>query len=177
MALSRPPGPRPPVDRIAESMTQIHRLRDRIFSQIQAKSGTVEPPSFQCLGKLIAGGPMRSGALAEAMCADPSTVSRQVANLVEGGLVRREADPHDGRISVLVVTDLGRAAAAEAKARRNAYMERVLSGWTDDERETFADLLERFAAGYAEQRQHFVAAVVKADWSALTGKTKNGETA
>jgi DNA-binding MarR family transcriptional regulator len=159
-------------------MTQIHRLRDRLYGQIQAKSGNaMEPPSFMCLGKLIAWGPMRSGALAEAMCADPSTVSRQVAALVERGLVRREADPHDGRISVLAVTELGRAVAAEAKARRNAHLERVVSDWTDSEREIFADLLERFAAGYQEHRQDFVTSVVKTDWSTLADGKKNGETA
>jgi DNA-binding MarR family transcriptional regulator len=162
-------------------MTQIHRLRDRTYSQIQVKSGnTLEPPVFTCLAKLIAYGPMRSGALAEAMCADPSTVSRQVAVLVERGLVRREADPNDGRISVLAATDLGISMAAESKGRRNAMLTKVMCDWTDDEREVFADRLERYAAGYQTHRLDFVAAVGTTDWSASTGELAektNGETA
>src|SRR6202022_149107 len=103
---------------------------------------------FGYLTKLITHGPMRSGALAEVMCADPSTVSRQVAVLVERGLVRREAAPNDGRISVLAATDLGVSMAEEAKVRRNAMLANVMRDWTDNERSVFADLLERYATGY-----------------------------
>src|ERR1700742_2833233 len=52
--------------------------------------------------------PQRPGALAELTHADPSTISRQVAELVQRGLVRREPDPSDGRASLLAITDAGR---------------------------------------------------------------------
>ena len=48
--------------------------------------------------------PLRPGALAEASFADPSTISRQVAELVKRGLVRREPDPSDGRVQVSLMT-------------------------------------------------------------------------
>ena len=50
------------------------------------------------------------------LCADPSTVSRQVASLVKAGLVERQADPDDGRASILVPTELGRAKVREHSA-------------------------------------------------------------
>jgi len=136
------------VDRISESMARIHRLRERTFSQIQAVvPGVLDPPIFVCLSKLAAVGPMRSGALAEAVWSDPSTVSRHVAVLVERGLVRREADPNDGRISVLAATDQGLAVATAARQRRSAVFEKVMTGWSGDDRERFAELLERFVDG------------------------------
>jgi DNA-binding MarR family transcriptional regulator len=104
---------------------------------------------------------MSSGALAKAVCTDPSTVSRQVATLVERGLVRREADPHDGRISLLVVTELGHQVVAQTRELRAEHLERVMSDWTHTEREEFADRLERFVAGYLEHEGQFVDAVRK----------------
>src|SRR4051812_13385102 len=43
--------------------------------------------------KLAHVGPMRASDHAEKLCADPSTVSRQVAGMVKAGLVERQADP------------------------------------------------------------------------------------
>ena len=52
-------------------------------------------PLHFLLVHLVKGGPQRSGALAEAVHSDPSTISRQVAHLVRLGLVERTADPED----------------------------------------------------------------------------------
>jgi DNA-binding MarR family transcriptional regulator len=56
----------------------------------------------------------RSSDLAARAGLDPSTVSRAVAGLVTQGLVTREADPHDGRATLLVVTPAGHAALSDA---------------------------------------------------------------
>ena len=77
-------------------------------------------------------GPLRQGALAELLHADPSTVSRHVALLVERGLVRRVADESDGRASRLVVTDAGRAALEQLGREREAFLAHVTADWADD---------------------------------------------
>lgn len=89
-------------------------------------------------------GPQRAGALADLCHADPSTVSRQVAELVRRGLVRREADPSDGRASLLAITDAGREAADRVRTRRRQLFAAAVGGWTDDELATLAGLLARF---------------------------------
>jgi DNA-binding MarR family transcriptional regulator len=76
-------------------------------------------------------GPLRQGALAELVHADPSTVSRHVATLVEQGLVRRVADEADGRASRLVVTDSGLAALEALRREREGVLERVTADWSD----------------------------------------------
>jgi DNA-binding MarR family transcriptional regulator len=77
---------------------------------------------------------------------DQSTVSRTVAALVGHGLVRREADPQDGRASVLLVTDKGRAALTAARDWYAGLMRQALAGWTPDEVAAFTDGLARFVA-------------------------------
>ena len=83
------------------------------------------------------------------MHADPSTVSRHVALLVEQGLVHRVADESDGRASKLVVTDAGRTALGELRAEREAYLRQVTADWTDEELGTFTALFERLLDGVA----------------------------
>ncbi|MEU4804248.1 MarR family winged helix-turn-helix transcriptional regulator [Actinosynnema sp. NPDC023587] len=74
---------------------------------------------------------------------DPSTVSRAVAALVAHGLVERRADPADGRASVLVVTDAGHAALAEARGWYDDLMTRALADWSPDEVEALTSALHR----------------------------------
>ncbi|MFT4087500.1 MAG: MarR family transcriptional regulator [Gordonia sp. (in: high G+C Gram-positive bacteria)] len=89
-------------------------------------------------------GPMRSRDLADVIVSDPSTVSRHVAQLVGDGLVRREADPGDGRASLLVLTDAGRRRVDEMFQARREMIVRLVDDWSDDEFTTFVSQLSRF---------------------------------
>ena len=94
----------------------------------------------------MAEGTCRVRTLAEAMHADPSTVSRQVSELVDLGLVRREADPNDGRATLLAITPQGTAALEDLRRRRRSVMASVLSDWPDDEIDQLSHLLHAFSA-------------------------------
>ena len=63
------------------------------------------------------------------MHADPSTVSRHVAALVERGLVQRVADESDGRASRLHVTDAGHAALDAFRRDRENHFAQVTADW------------------------------------------------
>ncbi|AYF78584.1 MarR family transcriptional regulator [Nocardia yunnanensis] len=146
------------VDAIALEIARLTKLRDRTNAQIAALTeGEIEPAAYAILFQLIHTGPKRSGALAEALYSDASTVSRQVASLVKRGLIERRADPADGRVSVLDVTDAGRAVAAQIRARRNDSLRQMLRGWTPEELDTFSNQLRRFVDGYEESRQRMLA--------------------
>ena len=88
-------------------------------------------------------GPLRQGALAELVHADPSTVSRHVASLIEQGLVQRVADETDGRASRLIVTDAGRAALEQVRAEREAHLARVTADWSTADLTTLTRLFGR----------------------------------
>ncbi|MCM6775702.1 MarR family transcriptional regulator [Nocardia sp. CDC159] len=141
------------IDQIAQQLIRLGKLRERTQAQIAAMSGgEIEVAAYGIIFRLLCDGPMRSGALAEALYSDASTISRQVAHLVKRGLIERRADPADGRASVLVVTDAGREVAAEIRKRRNETLARVMTDWTDDERALLGSLLRRFVDDYEAAR-------------------------
>jgi DNA-binding MarR family transcriptional regulator len=148
------------VDRIAEAMLAMQRVRERTYARLaQSTNRAVDVPVMICLSKLIKLGPMSSGALAKAVCSDPSTISRQAAALVERGLVRREADAHDGRVTVLVVTERGHEVVEQTRRLRTEHFDRIMADWSQTEREEFADRLERFVASYHALEDDFVDSV------------------
>jgi DNA-binding MarR family transcriptional regulator len=74
---------------------------------------------------------------------DKSTVSRQVASLVDLGLVDRAADPADGRAQVLSISAEGHRRLAQLRDARRARWEADLSDWEPRDVATLAELLGR----------------------------------
>jgi DNA-binding MarR family transcriptional regulator len=99
------------------------------------------------LMRLANAGPMRASDLAEQTCSDPSTVSRQVAGLVKAGLVERQADPADGRASILVPTALGQARVELMVQMRGRVFAPLVADWSAEERAVFSRLLTEFVHG------------------------------
>ena len=93
----------------------------------------------------LADGSKRVSDLAGCIHVEVSTVSRQVSHLTALGVIAKEADPHDGRVAVLSLTDTGRAVVDRMTATRGAWLGRVLAGWTPQELARFADDVTRFA--------------------------------
>ena len=114
---------------LSEQIPRFIRLIHALKNQA-AKTDGGDRAALVLLFPLERLGPLRQGALAELVHADPSTVSRHVAVLVERGLVRRVADETDGRASRLVVTDDGRAALEALRGERESLFERVTAGWS-----------------------------------------------
>ena len=88
-------------------------------------------------------GPQRLTALAEAVHADPSTVSRQTAALVRHGLLERRADPADGRASLLVATPEGVRVFEDNKRLRSRMLATALGEWSVTDLAALTVLLER----------------------------------
>ena len=105
----------------------------------------VDPMAYPLLFHL-AQGPKRVSALAEAVHADVSTVSRQVSVLVEHGFVTRGPDPEDGRAQALAVSDEGVALLADIRAGRDRWLHSLIADWSDDDVEAFTERLAALAA-------------------------------
>lgn len=110
----------------------------------QAAGIEIERASAVMLARVEELEPARLSDLAEAVGVDTSTASRQVARLVEHGLVDRGADPDDRRASAHRLSPAGRSARRKLAAARRQWFEDVLAGFDPVEREQFAGLLERF---------------------------------
>jgi DNA-binding MarR family transcriptional regulator len=130
--------------RLAEEVVRFVRLGGRAKGMLNSGDLGAEFSALMLLFPLRHLGPMRVTDLAEVKQADPSTVSRQVAQLVKAGLARREADPVDGRASRLAVTDAGLAACRQLHEARHAFLSRALSDWPPERVETFAGLFAAF---------------------------------
>jgi DNA-binding MarR family transcriptional regulator len=142
-----PPGATDPVGRL-EDVRALSDLLPRFMRTAQAhKTHLVsegrERAALVLLFPIHRLGPLRQGALAELVHADPSTVSRHVTALVERGLVRRVADESDGRASRLVITDAGTSALRDLCTERESRLDQVTAAWDDADLTAFTRLLGR----------------------------------
>ncbi len=146
------PGPASPGDdRLADLRTLGEQLPRfvRLVHALKAGQAQEGRAALVLLFPLERVGPLRQGALAELVLADPSTVSRHVAALIEQGLVHRVPDATDGRASRLVVTDAGRAALGQFRAEREAHLARVTADWPAADLSALTHLLGRLLDGLA----------------------------
>ncbi|WP_413807477.1 MarR family winged helix-turn-helix transcriptional regulator [Streptomyces sp. OE57] len=105
---------------------------------------SMDRAAYLLLNRLDQEGPMGVKALAGSMGIDSSTVTRQVAPLVDSGMVKRTSHPEDGRAVVLQLSPRGKARLEEVRSSRRDLMSRVTGDWTTEERDLFCDLLTRF---------------------------------
>jgi DNA-binding MarR family transcriptional regulator len=130
---------------VADAFTVLVRGAGRARAQFLSEARErVDWTANLLISALAIDGPMRSSALAEIVQSDPSTVSRQVQALVKEGFVERQADPEDGRASVLVLTARGEQVYRDHRRLRDEQYQRILADWTPDELRTFASQLARF---------------------------------
>ncbi|MET9202586.1 MarR family winged helix-turn-helix transcriptional regulator [Gordonia sp. NPDC003585] len=133
-----------PIDELFDTLARYLRIRDRaVHTTFRTPDGEFETAAYKALFHL-ARQSMRSREVAESLRADPSTVSRYVAQLVDQGLIRREADPDDGRATLLVITDAGRDRVDLMRTMRRDAMNNAMGDWTNDELRTLVSLLGRF---------------------------------
>jgi|SRR5215510_15199751 len=88
-------------------------------------------------------GSIRLADLAAACYIDASTASRQTAELVAQGLLRRESDPADGRVSLLTLTDEGEQVVQELIEQRKVFFGSALADWDYDDVRQLAVLMGR----------------------------------
>jgi len=121
----------------------------------RAPGDQVDFSALPLLKTLAHQGPMRLTALAAELSVDASTVSRQVRQLEDRGLLERSEDPDDGRASRVAVSAHGRSCLEEGAQARRAIITDALQGWGGDDREQLRLLLTRFLTDLvAPQHEH-----------------------
>jgi DNA-binding MarR family transcriptional regulator len=104
---------------------------------------------LSALSVLVFGGPRTLGELAAAEHVRPATMTRIVQALEAEGLVRRESDPDDGRVSRLHATAKGERVLWRGRERRVERLAELLARLSADEVahvRKAADLVERALA-------------------------------
>lgn len=146
------------VEALSEVMVRLTRAGHAMRVQLASRAHDgIEWAAYALLFQLVQEGPCRSSALAEAAGVDPSTVSRQVAQLVEAGLVERRPDPVDGRALLLVATGAGRELYAAKRERRIDTFARIVDGWPARDVRLLTELVARFNDSFAAVRPALLA--------------------
>ena len=99
--------------------------------------------AYGLLALLQDAGPLRASTLVARLGLDKSTVSRQVATLVDLGLVDRAPDPVDGRAQVLTASAQGSAQLSRIREARRARWENDMADWPQDDIARLGELLAR----------------------------------
>ena len=93
----------------------------------------------------LAHGGMRLSDLGKLLGIAPSTLTRNLSRLEERGLIRKEADPIDGRAQRVALTEAGEGAAGEVRRHEVAFarsvLDRLPQGSSADAMATLENLL------------------------------------
>jgi DNA-binding MarR family transcriptional regulator len=149
--MTAPSARRPATRQVSAEMVRLMRHLGRMKAQAGARNG-LEWSAYVLLHHLVSEGPLRSSALADRVAADPSTVSRQAATLVDLGLVERRPDPADRRAVQLAATASGTELFRRVRESRDAMLEAVLADWSDADVEQLTELLARFTTDLERHR-------------------------
>ncbi len=134
---------------LAMSLTRISRAyksaADRLASQFGLSHATAWPVIM--IGRL--GDGVRTGAVADALGLDPSSLVRVVDQLIEAGLVLRQNDASDRRARNLHLSVQGRELAEQLEATLVLFRRQVFKGATQADLDACQRVFERLDTGLA----------------------------
>ncbi|AIY03891.1 Transcriptional regulator, MarR family [Arthrobacter sp. PAMC 25486] len=124
------------------------RARAINYQLTRSVHSDLEPAAYGLLSVLLHQGQMRLTDLAKHIGVGKPSISRQIALLLNIGLVQKEDDPVDGRAQLIELTDAGREKMSLIQTgRQNAFHAR-LKNWDEAELATLATLLAKLNTEY-----------------------------
>ena len=127
----------------------VSRLRSRIRIEAGMRSTGIPISQLAVLGRIIDEGPTTAAALAAGEHVTQQAIAQSLATLKERGLVEKQADPSDGRKSLVTATAAGRALRDGITASRDEWLTQAIDAAVrPEERPLLAEaigLLERIA--------------------------------
>jgi DNA-binding MarR family transcriptional regulator len=121
-----------------ERTVALIRSLNTVYVMSRSASGT--------LATLERSGPARLTALATHEGVTQPAMTQLISRLQDAGLVRREADPDDGRVVRVSITDDGRAVLAARRAERTQRLGVLLTRISPEHRATLATALPALEA-------------------------------
>jgi DNA-binding MarR family transcriptional regulator len=108
----------------------------------QQSGGRLTATQVSVLGSILRHGPLGHSALATREQLSPPMVTKVVGALEAEGLVDRAPDPTDARVSLVSISDDGRAWVHESRRRRDEWLAERLAGLSPDERDLVSSALD-----------------------------------
>jgi DNA-binding MarR family transcriptional regulator len=142
-------GPLEVLSRVSRLARHLDRARRTAFA-----AHDLAQWEFDVLSALRRAGPpyrMSPGALINQTLVTSGTMTNRIDRLAERDLVRREADPHDRRGVLVVLTVEGRKTVDEALTDLLRHEQDLLAGLPARQREALADTLRDLVAPFDEK--------------------------
>lgn len=111
---------------------------------------SVTLPQFRVLVVLSSTGPLRIGALAQKMQANPSTFSRTIDRMVAGGWVDRATSGGSRREVLVHITEEGHTLVDDVTIRRRRELGSILGRLDEAQQNAIQDALITFAEAAGE---------------------------
>ena len=135
------------IERALEQLFRLNASR-KVHQRRAAAAGVViSQPGFQLLRRIQEEDGIQIGELARLTEMDPAATGRQIGQLEADGLVTRNKDSDDGRAVLVRVTPAGAEVRRRLSLVAERHMSDVLSGWSDTDQKSLADLLPRLVDG------------------------------
>ncbi|MGC9317516.1 MAG: MarR family winged helix-turn-helix transcriptional regulator [Armatimonadota bacterium] len=120
----------------------LHRFARRYFAAQMSRLG-LPPTAFPLILRLLRRDNVSQDELAGDFLVDKGTAARTLAKLEEAGLVTRTVDEEDRRIKRVRVTEKARELEPEIMAAARAWNEKLLDGFSAEEKEAALAYLQR----------------------------------
>ena len=149
---------KPRLSILLTSWTAAQRVNQLVTNELVAANAWI--PRFATLVMIALREPITPKALAAAMGFPPTTMSDYLAELFDGGYVRRTPNPADGRSYLVRTTAKGRRAferGSVASGRAQRLLEENLERGLEEIEQAIDDLTRALDAALAEQASAFPA--------------------
>ena len=134
----------------AEMAARLRLSATRLARRLrQASSSGLTPSQLSALAAVANRGALTLRELADHERVAPPSITKVVAKLEADGLLARESDPTDGRVSRVRPTQAGEALLAETRQRKTAWLAARIHQLEPDEQrrlEAALDVLDRIHA-------------------------------
>jgi DNA-binding MarR family transcriptional regulator len=131
------------LDRIETELAVLIRALERLQRRSDIHKD-LDRASYLIARTLERTGPISINGLASTLGLDATTVTRQVATMHARRLVLRRADPDDGRVSVIRLSENGHRTMRAVQLLRRQRLESLLGDWTEKDRRELARLIGQF---------------------------------
>ncbi|RIX27775.1 MarR family transcriptional regulator [Amnibacterium setariae] len=134
------------IDSINDSFDRlVIGARRTIRRSAAALAADLQPAAWPVFREVVRAERVQVGAIVSALEMDKGAVSRYLKDLREHGLVESARDEHDARIVWITATADARDRVAALAAEQRVRMHQALAGWSEEDIERFAELLDRFS--------------------------------
>ncbi len=131
-------------DAVERELTMMFRRARKLSSTVATQvHPDLDPASYSLLLMVDDAGSLRGMDVADKTGLDKSTVSRQIATLVELDLLERVPDPDDGRARRIQLSETGRTRLDEVRRQRREHMYSEFGNWSTTDLSEFSRLLSR----------------------------------